>query len=275
MGKFDNVFLGLDDYTNEDKVRYISFKIFSSGLFLWISILFTLPFILAAVRLFLIFDLENFISAVITLIITIGCWKTYIMAKGGKVIDTGGLRLIRGVITLTLILLVVALGFLVIYIIIGGLILILFIIPLALVAYTYHIFRQALTTMIVGFENGSTNTDYYSSSATCLIIFMVIGIILMVVKYTFNPANIPQLNENIVALFQFSRFDKIIDIAAQSISVITYIIMINFIRTLKFAIENIHSYYPKINNIPIDRIDYRISSNIIDSDSEINDRDRY
>lgn len=275
MGKFDNLFLGLDDYTNEDKVRYVSFKIFSSGLFLWISILFTLPFILAAVRLFLIFDLENFISAVITLIITIGCWKTYIMAKGGKVIDTGGLRLIRGVITLTLILLVVALGFLVIYIIIGGLILILFIIPLALVAYTYHIFRQALTTMIVGFENGSTNTDYYSSSTTCLIIFMVIGIILTVVKYTFNPANIPQLNENIVALFQFSRFDIIIDIAAQSISVITYIIMINFIRTLKFAIENIHSYYPKINNIPIDRIDYRISSNIIDSDSEINDRDRY
>lgn len=271
----DDLLLGIEDYSTEDKVRYVALRVFSSYLFLGIALLNTIPTILQLILLIYEFSLENVIVFIIPLIFTICIWKTYIMAKKGKVIDTGGLRVIKLIITIYLILIGLIVGFLVIYTIIAGFLTFLVIIPLSLTGYALYIFKEAISTAIATLEDGSLNTDYYASSITWLIVFMVINAISYIIIYSFDPSSIPQLSDRFIEALEMASIEIEILIPGLALTFLNYLLLIFFIRKLKYYIERIETFYPKINNIQIDSIAYKISSNVLESDSEINDVEKY
>lgn len=271
----ENVFSEIKDFNTEDKVRHVSLKIFSSPLFLLITFFYTLPVILNLITIILEFNLKILIEFILNAIIAFGFWKTYAMAKNGKVIDTSGLKVIKFFITLSLILIAIMVGLLVIYTIIAGFITFVAIIPLSIVGYAFYIFRHAIITAIASLEEGSLNTDYYSATITWIFVFMAIYSVSFILTLTFDPNSIPQLSDYAKEALTYTKSQKQIGVINYSISMLMYVLIIAFIRRLKFYLESIQAFFPKINNIQLDEIDYRISSNVLESDSQINDTRKY
>ena len=276
----------LEKYNTEDKVRYISLEVFPSGLFIILSLMFTLLFIFSAI-LFIMdiminFSFDRIIACIIPALMMFGFWNTYLMASSRNIIKTTGLKLIRGIVTFLIILFsfLILISFLAfVYFVLfenkADSVLLLLICILALLGYAFWVFKQALTNIIIGFEEGSTNTDYYSTSITWLIIFIVILIIITVVRTTFDPTKIPELSRRAIELTTLSKFEKIAIVINNSFYGLILGLMAIFLKRLKFLIENINRFYPNSNSTPVNKIDYKISGDIIASDNQIDDRHKF
>lgn len=239
----ENIISVPEELSTNDKIRLILFKNFSSNLFLILAILYTVNVGISILPYFEAFDFFTFvIGLIIPVIMMIGIWKIYTNAKGGKVVDTSGLRLVRGVMTFIFALLLILAGLMLLFALIGGLILFIIVIPLGIVAYAYYSFRMTITNLITGYEDGSVNTDHFNTTLTFLIITIIFSTIGQIIRYTVDVTKfIPDQFQDLIQ--QPSTFLIVVSAANMTISFVFTILLTYFVYKIKKNIENVYYEY--------------------------------
>lgn len=271
----EKLLVEMQDYNTKDKVRLIAFRTFNSKVFLVISILLTISFIQSIIGIFTSeFKFSNLLYPIMPFFLMKGVWKTYIMAKKERVIDTSGLKTIRSVMTIAHVLLVILTFLLLLAGLIEGLDILVLAIVVGIVALAYYIFGKTLTNFIYAFEEGDAYTDYYIATVIFLIIgsiiLIVAGILIMVFTFNWVPRATYEMLENI----GYSSKETIYAIFSLGVNLSLLSLIAYLVYRFKNNLSKVFVYYPK-DNVNVKNIDYKISSKILESDKEIDDRIKY
>lgn len=234
---------------NEDKqsvksrVRAVMLESFSSKFFLTIIVLYTLSFIFSFIMLFMQeFNIIYFLSLIIPLILIVGFWITYNNAKAGRVLDTTGLRLIKGVMTFSFIILLASSSLL---FIIGGYIHMTFVkisIPIGIISFVYYVFKRIVSYIIDSFELGSYITNYYNAAFMFLIISAVITFIGAILTYTGKLEYALRSVVNIDSI-NYSTPQIILGALGSACSFLFLTFLAAFIFKLNTKVDGVQRYY--------------------------------
>lgn len=258
----------MQDYNMKDKVRLIAFRTFNSKVFLVISILLTISFIQTIIGIFTSeFTFTSLLYPIMPFFIMKGAWKTYIMARKERVIDTSGLSSIRVVITISHVLLVVSSFFLLLLGLIEGPSVITLAIVVGIIALAYYIFGKTLTNFIYAFEEGNSNTDYYIAT----VIFLIIGCIILIVAYiiimAFSLKWIPGVTYEMIEKLGYTSGERIYAIINLGVNLLLLSLLAYLVYRFRKNLDNIFVYYPK-DSVNVNHIDYKISSKILEYDED-------
>jgi len=175
---------GLKEKINPNLTEELSsslIKLFASKKFLFIAILYSINFVLSVVVFITNLNIQNFINLIIPSIILFSVWKTYIDAKDPNKYDqTVGLKIIRGVLTISIVILLILAAVIFIFAFRAAtLFLLVFVIGAIIIGY--NLFRKLITDTIESIEYGNTNTKHHLAGAFFLVASSIILLFLLLI----------------------------------------------------------------------------------------------
>jgi|GEM_PF-4477415 len=257
----ESLFAATEELSYEDKVRTVLFKHFSSNLMLVVAILFTISYAIQIISGVLTSTgfLDIVISSIIPVLIIIGLWKTYSNAKSGTVIDTSGLRLLKGVMTFFMVIIAIGVFGVAITMLLSfslstelALVMLVFLVTIVISLVTIISLRKFINSTIDGYQTGFMNTNSFMTTVVLLILAGLSGVGLLIFLTTFNWTSlIASLNlggtefEPLIEAFEMLASDLVSDVGVTEyieriVSAAPYFTLGYFIYNLKQDLDTIY-----------------------------------